>query len=119
MKNPRIEIKQCDEKEGAFTEIFVDGHKLNGVRRFELKQDSGNSLPVLTVDLNALNLSIDSKMVMRQCGMGDITDISFEGTPDKDFIIQKIAELYGIEEGEIREKVFSEWLKENPPQERK
>lgn len=109
MKNPKIEIRQCEGKEGIFTEILVDGHKLQGVRRFELKQESGNSIPILTVDLNALNLSIDAVVVMKQYGMGNITDISFEGEPDKNFIIQKISELYQIDEEEIRRKVFYDW----------
>lgn len=99
-----------------FTEIFVDGHKLHGVRRFELKQEVGNNLPILTVDLNALNLSTDAKMVMYQYGVGMITDISFEGTPDKDFIISRISDIYGIDEGEIRERVFSDWKMNRPSQ---
>lgn len=79
MSAPRIEIRQVDREEGIFTEIFVDGHKLNGVRRFQLKQDVGNSLPILTVDLNALNLSTDVKVLLYQEGIGEIEQIKFKG----------------------------------------
>lgn len=72
MGNPKIEIKQVDGKEGIFTEIYVDGHKLRGVRSFELKQEIGNCIPVLTVDLNALNLSTDLSVVLKQKGYGEI-----------------------------------------------
>lgn len=41
MKSSKIEIRQCDGEEGIFTEILIDGHKINGVRSFTLKQGSG------------------------------------------------------------------------------
>lgn len=56
-KNPRIEIKTGVS--GAFTEIFVDGHKIPGVRTWKLEHGRRNTSPVLTIDLNALNLSVD------------------------------------------------------------
>ena len=71
----KIEIRT----DGAFSEIYVDGHKLNGVRSFKLEHGVGNQLPVLTVDLNALNLSVDGKMLMYQEGYGEI-NIGFKGT---------------------------------------
>ena len=61
MKTSKIEIRQVDSEKGIFTEILVDGHKLEGVRSFELKQGVGNSVPILSIDLNALNLSTDLK----------------------------------------------------------
>ena len=66
--NQKIEIKT----QGAFSEIYVDGHKLDGVRSFKLEQGVGNQIPVLTVDLNALNLSVDGEMLLRQEGYGNI-----------------------------------------------
>lgn len=66
--NQKIEIKT----DGAFSDIYVDGHKLNGVRSFKLEHGVGNQFPVLTVDLNALNLSIDGEMLLRQEGYGNI-----------------------------------------------
>ena len=53
MKASKIEIRQVDGEKGIFTEILVDGHKLEGVRSFELKQGDGDSVPVLSIDLNA------------------------------------------------------------------
>lgn len=79
MKNPKIEIRQCNDEEGIFTEILVDGYKLHGVRRFELKQGVGDSEPILTVDLNALNISTDLKIVLlNQDGMGEVESIKFK-----------------------------------------
>lgn len=105
MNCSKIEIT-CN---GASTKIFVDGHHLKGVRRFELKQGVGDELPILTMDLNALELSTDVMAIKYHYGMGEITDISFYGTPNKDFIFNKIAKIYGIDENELREKIFSEW----------
>lgn len=79
MQNPKIEIRQCDGEDGIFTEILIDGHKLNGVRRFELKQGVGDDVPTLTVDINAFNLSTDLKSVLvNQDGVGDIESIKFK-----------------------------------------
>lgn len=78
-KHPKIEIRQVNGEEGIFTEIIVDGHKLNGVRRFELKQDVGDCVPTLTVDLNALNISTDLQSLrFSQYGIGDIESIKFK-----------------------------------------
>lgn len=75
----KIEIRQVKGENGIFTEIIVDGHKLNGVRRFELKQETGNNVPILTVDLNALDLSTDLGVVrLNQYGMGEIESIVFK-----------------------------------------
>ncbi len=76
MANPRIEIKTDGEAPSLFTAIYVDGHRLEGVRRFELKQEIGNNLPILTVDLLALNLATDLRVIkMNHYGMGEIEDI--------------------------------------------
>ena len=72
-----IEIKTKNKTPSIFTEIYVDGHKLTGVRRFELTQDVCG-MPILTVDLNALDLSIDLEAVrINQYGMGEIKQLSF------------------------------------------
>ena len=82
MKTPKIEIRQVDGEKGIFTEILVDGHKLKGVRSFELKQGVGNSVPILSIDLNALNLSTDLQMLqVNQKGIGEIEGIKFKDLP--------------------------------------
>lgn len=119
MKNPRIEIRQVNGEAGIFTEIYIDGHKLSGVRRFELKQEAGDSIPILTIDLNALDLSTDVMVLkLNQYGMGEISEISFKNTPTKDFIFSKAAEISGINEGELREKILSSWQGESPHSEK-
>lgn len=77
---PKIQIRQCDGENGIFTEIIIGGHKLQGVRRFQLKQGAGNSIPTLTVDLNALNLSTDLRILqVNQEGIGEVESIKFKG----------------------------------------
>lgn len=65
MKYPRIEIVS-DEEFPIVSKIFLDGHQLKGVRSYELKHEAGNALPILTVDLLALNLAVDSRVIMWQ-----------------------------------------------------
>lgn len=79
MVTPKIEIRQCNGEQGIFTEILVNGHKLNGVRSFELKQGVGDDVPILTIDLNALNLSTDLMILqVNQQGFGEIESIKFK-----------------------------------------
>lgn len=82
MKTSKIKIRQVEGEKGIFTEILVDGHKLEGVRSFELKQGVGDSTPILSIDLNALNLSTDLKMLqVNQKGIGEIEGIKFKDLP--------------------------------------
>ena len=75
----KLEIRQVDGEHGIFTEVLIDGHKVDGVRRFELKQEVGNSVPTLTLDLNALDLAVDlSVLIMKQEGIGEIEEIKFK-----------------------------------------
>lgn len=74
MPNSRIEIKSTD---GTYSELFIDGHPIHGVRsmRFEKK---AHSMPILTLDLNALDISVDSPMVLRQDGIDEDIEIHFK-----------------------------------------
>uniref|UniRef100_UPI003FF0DB92 hypothetical protein n=1 Tax=Phocaeicola vulgatus TaxID=821 RepID=UPI003FF0DB92 len=96
MKASKIEIRQVNGEKGIFTEILVDGHKLEGVRSFELKQGVGDSVPVLSIDLNALNLSTDLQTLqVNQKGIGEIESIKFNG--------QEMPVEFGI-----RDEIFKE-----------
>jgi len=80
MKVSKIEIRQCNGEHGVFTELLIDGHKIHGVRRFELKQSLEDKIPTLTIDLNALNVATDTPILrFRQEGMGEIESIKFKG----------------------------------------
>lgn len=74
---PRIEIKTVKGSSGTFTEIYVDGHKLNGVRRYSLTHSAG-AIPVLTIDLNALDVAIDTDAIMVHDTFGEIEEIKFK-----------------------------------------
>lgn len=82
MKVLKIEIRQVNGECGIFTEILVDGHKLEGVRSFELKQGVGDSEPILSIDLNAFDLSTDLQFLkVNQNGVGEIEGIKFKDNP--------------------------------------
>ena len=75
----KIKIRQVDGEKGIFTEILIDGHKIDGVRSFMLKQGVGDDVPTMTLDLNALELATDMKMLrIRQEGLGEIESINFK-----------------------------------------
>lgn len=79
-KHSRIEIKSEKMKNGTIcTKIFVNGNQITGVRSFVLKQDLEAGFPVLTLDINAFDLSLDCPLTkINQLGMGEITKIEFE-----------------------------------------
>lgn len=56
---PHIEIKQ----NGMLTEIFVDGRKINGVRKVSFEYSCDNLLPVLKLDLLATDMAVDATLV--------------------------------------------------------
>lgn len=80
MAKTKIEIKTKRTDTSVFTEIYVDGRKLNGVRRYELKQEAGNE-PILTVDLSAVDLAVDLEVLLMQQGVGGIKNIIFDDEP--------------------------------------
>ena len=82
MKVLKIEIRQVNGECGIFTDILVDGHKLEGVRSFELKQGVGDSEPILSIDLIAFDLSTDLQFLkVNQNGVGEIEGIKFKDNP--------------------------------------
>lgn len=77
MKKPHIEIRTKENTSGIFTEIVIDGHILRGVRSWELSSNGNNAMPTLTLDLNALDLTVDGEFVTRQKGYEEI-EINFK-----------------------------------------
>lgn len=74
----KVDIRQVNDEKGIFTEILIDGHKIYGVRNYELKQKAGEA-PVLTLDLNAFDISTDLKMLkLNQSTVGEIESIKFK-----------------------------------------
>lgn len=55
----RIQIKSDGD---SFTKVFIDGHEIKGIRSWELSHGAGN-VPVLKLDINALNLDVDAKVL--------------------------------------------------------
>lgn len=74
----KVEIRQSGGVSEIFTEILVDGHKLEGVRSYELKHEAGR-IPVLSLDLNAFDISTDLMMLkLNQSTVGEIESIKFK-----------------------------------------
>lgn len=74
----KIEIRQVNGECGIFTEILIDGRKIEGVRSYELKQESGKQ-PVLMLDLNAFDIATDLSMLqINQRTVGEIESIKFK-----------------------------------------
>lgn len=67
MATQKVEVISTKGK----TVVLIGGHKIENIRSISLKQDAGD-IPVLTVDLNALNLSIDADAILMQKGYGEI-----------------------------------------------
>lgn len=58
-KIPHIAIKI----DGVDTKILIDGKELEGVRSYCLSQDTITRVPILKIDLLAMDLSIDTKLI--------------------------------------------------------
>lgn len=74
----KIEIRQVNGQEGIFTEILIDGHKISGIRSYELKQ-KGAGIPKLTIDLNAFDITTDLWLLnVNQDDVGEVESIRFK-----------------------------------------
>lgn len=76
----RIEIKSASgvaDRPSAQTSLFINGHKVDGVRSMTYRCEVG-ALPTLTIDLNAIDISIDQSVVLYQKNMGNIKAIVFD-----------------------------------------
>lgn len=51
---------QIQSNGSAFTKVLIDGHEIKGVRSWELSHGAGY-VPILKLDINALNLDVDAK----------------------------------------------------------
>ncbi len=69
VKNSRIEIKS---KDPICTEIFINGHKLRGVRSYKLEHHA-RKFPKLTLEMNAWNFAVDENNgLLFADGIGEI-----------------------------------------------
>lgn len=62
-----------------FTEVFIDGRKIYGVRSVTMNHDSNKNLvPTITLELNALDFDIDGTYLVQTEKYGDIKSITFD-----------------------------------------
>ena len=71
----------------AFTEVFIDGQKIKGVRRLEFTHGAGGK-PILKLDLNALDLSVDGKILLYDLNSAQGMDLRLlpENLPEEDLM---------------------------------
>ena len=78
MNCSKLEIRSVDEK-GIYCDVLIDGHVVHGVRsiRFEKK---AQSMPVAHIDLNCINMTVDSPFVTKIDGEDEEIEIRFKGS---------------------------------------
>lgn len=63
----RVELRS---KDGALAELLIDGKVVHGVRSVKFEKHAMN-MPTLIIEMNALDISIDSPVVLKQKGYED------------------------------------------------
>lgn len=65
MKAQKIEIKWKEEDfVRGYTEIFINGHKINQIHKFSLSQQAGYIYHRLKSELTATDISVDSRCLL-------------------------------------------------------
>lgn len=75
---PKIEIKTIGDALSLFTEVLIDGHKISGVRSAKYENSVPDMVPTVTLELIALDTSIDSPVCHLKFGDMGIKLIEFE-----------------------------------------
>lgn len=70
----RVEITTRKDISGMFTQVAVDGHVIPHVRGYKLEHVAGKP-PVLSLDLNCLDLYIDEPMALRHKGLDENIEV--------------------------------------------
>lgn len=74
----QIEIRSTNREDGSvFSAVYIDGHRIRGVRSYRLECKAGNTMPTLILDLNALDIAVDQQALLFAEGFGEI-DIRFK-----------------------------------------
>ena len=78
MKHSKLEIKTIDE-DSIYCQVLIDGHVVHGVRsiRFEKK---AQSMPVVSIDMNCIDMTVDSPFVTKLDGEDEEIEIKFKGS---------------------------------------
>lgn len=72
----RIEIKNS-ENGVSLIDVFIDGHKVNGIRSITFHAEPAQ-LPIVEIDFNALDISINSPVLLfDKTSMGEM-EITFK-----------------------------------------
>lgn len=74
----QIEIRSLNREDGSvFSAVYIDRHRVRGVRSYRLERKVGDVMPTLTLDLNALDIAVDQQVLLFADGFGEM-DIRFK-----------------------------------------
>lgn len=82
MKHSKLEIKAIDE-DSIYCQVLIDGHVVHGVRsiRFEKK---AQSMPVVSIDMNCIDMTVDSPFITQLEGKDGENEIIFKFKDDNE-----------------------------------
>ena len=74
MSIPHIEVKS----DGITTQVFMDGHELHGVRGLRFEHNSKDEIPVLNLEINGLDATLDLKVRKLSANGNNLSKIAFD-----------------------------------------
>ena len=82
MKHSKLEIKTIDQ-DSIYCQDLIDGHVVHGVRsiRFEKK---AQSMPVVSIDMNCIDMTVDSPFITQLEGKDGENEIIFKFKDDNE-----------------------------------
>ena len=79
MSTPQQQIEIVSEPKGSkFIKVKINGHEVHDVRSVSYRVDADTRVPIVTIDLAALDLRIDSPCLLKHKEFGNIKTIVFE-----------------------------------------
>lgn len=79
MSTPQQQIEIVSEPKGfRFIKVKINGHEVHDVRSVSYRVDVNTGVPIVTIDLAALDLRIDSPCLLKHKEFGNIKTIVFE-----------------------------------------
>jgi hypothetical protein len=72
-------VTELTEANQLATHLYIDGHQIKGVRSLTFHQGLDDIVPILTIDLNAVDVDLEAYLnKIHVNGMGDVEEIKFK-----------------------------------------
>lgn len=79
MSTPQQRIEIVSEPKGSrFIRVKINGNEVHDIRSVFYRVDADTGIPIVTIDLVALDLRIDSPCLLKLKEFGNIKSIEFE-----------------------------------------